>query len=62
MTTQVQVRDSFWHAFPKFAAERRTRKRQNDYRCAIRCIFVAYVDGLQRNGEISDALACRVTL
>jgi len=62
MTTQTEIRESFWQAFPQFAGERRSRKCQNDYRCDVRVSFVDYVDHLQRNGEISEALASRVTL
>ncbi len=60
--TQAIIRDGFWNAFPQFAPERRTRKRQNDYRADIRMSFVDYVDSLRRDGEISEALASRVTL
>lgn len=62
MTTQTEIRDSFWHSFPQFAPERRTRKRQNDYRADIRMSFVDYVDSLSRNGQITEALANRITL
>jgi hypothetical protein len=62
MRTQTEVRNSFWDSFPEFAPERRTRKRQNDYRADIRMSFVDYVDGLARNGEITEKLASEVTL
>jgi hypothetical protein len=62
MKTQKQVRESFWEAFPQYASERRTRKRQNDYRADIRMAFVDYVDMLSRDGTISEKLALRVTL
>jgi hypothetical protein len=62
MKTQKQVRESFWEAFPQYASERRTGKRQNDYRADIRMAFVDYVDMLSRDGTISEKLALRVTL
>ncbi len=62
MNTQTEIRASFWEMHPDFAPVRRTRKRQNDYPALIRCSFVDYVDGLARDGEISEALASRVTL
>jgi hypothetical protein len=60
--TQAIIRDGFWNAHPQFESERRSRKRQNDYRTDIRVSFVDYVDSLRRDGEISEALASRVTL
>jgi len=62
MTTQKQVRESFWNAHPQFKSEYRSRTRQNDYKCDIRCSFVDYVDRLERDGQISEKLANRVTL
>lgn len=62
MTTQAEVRESFWLNHLRFADERRLHKRQNDYRCDIRAAFVEYVDSLQKSGVISEALAERVTL
>ena len=62
LTTQKQIREMFWDAFPEFAVERRSRKKQNDYHCDIRCAFVDYVDMLCKNGVISAKLAWRATL
>lgn len=62
MKTQKQVRESFWNAFPEFKSEYKKSYTQNQYRCDIRCCFVDYVDGLAKNGEISEKLAQRVTL
>ena len=62
MTTQKQVRESFWASFPEFIDQYRAYKRQNDYNATIRSSFVSYVDSLQRDGQISDKLANRVTL
>lgn len=60
--TQSEVRNLFWDTFPQFAADRRSRKRQNDYNTDIRATFVDFVDNLRRDGQISEALANRVTL
>jgi hypothetical protein len=62
MTTQASVRDSFWNIHTEFQHEQRSRKRQNDYSATIRSAFVEFVDGLQKSGQISEALAERVTL
>jgi len=64
--TQTQVRENFWEFLreinPGLAAKFRRNKRQNDYPADIRVNFVDYVDNLRRNGEITEALATRVTL
>lgn len=62
MTTQKEIRESFWESFPEFKPERRSSKTQNDYRADIRMSFCDYVESLERNGEISTALASRATL
>lgn len=62
MKTIQEVRAAFWEAHPGFGRERRVKKRQNEYRADIRAAFVNYVDYLNRKGDISDALASRVTL
>ncbi len=62
MTTQASVRDSFWNIHTQFQSDYRTRKRQNDYKADIRMAFVDFVDDLARSGQISEALASRVTL
>lgn len=64
--TQSQVRENFWEFLreinPGLAAKFRRHKRQNDYPTDIRVNFVDYVDNLRRNGQITEALATRVTL
>lgn len=64
--TQVQVRESFWaflrEANPGLAAKYRRTKRQNDYPTDIRVSFVDFVESLRMDGQISEALAYRVTL
>ena len=74
MNTQAQIRASFWAAFPEYQPKYKAipytqngkrlyrRKTQNEYSATIRTLFVEYVDSLARNGEITEALASRVTL
>ena len=66
MTTQKQIRAAFWELHPDLEANaraRRTRsKTQNRHNATTRTAFVDFVDYLSRSGEISEALAQRVTL
>jgi hypothetical protein len=66
MTNQKQVRAAFWEAYPSFDHQAREAgirsKRQNEQCATVRCTFVDFVDSLARDGQISDALANRVTL
>lgn len=66
LTTQKQVREAFWEAYPLFDHQARKAgirsKRQNEHCATVRCSFVDFVDMLCRNGEISETLAERVTL
>ena len=68
-TTQAQVRTAFWQAHPEVSRKRlppfnvaSCRRVQGGYVTDTRCAFVDYVDMLARSGEISEALAERVTL
>jgi hypothetical protein len=65
-TSQRQVRAAFWAAFPHFDEQARAAgirsKRQNAHSATLRCAFADFVDSLERDGEISSALAARVTL
>ncbi len=65
-TTQKQIRAAFWRDHSHFDEQVRAAgvrsKRQNAHCATVRCTFVDYVDSLARNGDISDALAQRVTL
>jgi hypothetical protein len=60
-TNQEQVRDAFWEQHPTLERGPKA-KRQNAYPTDTRVSFVDFVDHLQRSGEISEALASRVTL
>lgn len=66
ITTQKDLRASFWGAFPHFDEQARAagiRSKGQNAQCAtVRCTFVDYVDSLHRDGVISDALASRATL
>jgi len=68
-TNQKQVRAAFWEAFPDLPRRRyryswntRDKSAELVYPIDTRCAFVDFVDDLNRNGIISDALADRVTL
>jgi hypothetical protein len=63
MTTQAQVRDAFWNVFFVEGKPRKYwGKTQNQLPTDLRCAFVDFVDGLARDGTISQNLASRVTL
>jgi hypothetical protein len=63
ITTQAALRDSFWNncgsRISNYYIEGRS---QNDYPGEVRSAFVDYVDMLSKDGDISAALADRVTL
>lgn len=70
-TTQRQVRKAFWDAWRdgQFHGMHVTPKRITDYsgngkmhNTDTRCAFCDFVDGLNRNGELAEGLADRVTL
>jgi len=60
--TISEVRTFFWAAFPEFQSEYRKTWKQNQYNATIRSCFVDFVDSLQKDGQISESLANRVTL
>lgn len=67
ITTQAEVRRLFWelHESQPGINTRKIRDHAGTgkmFDTDTRCAFVDYVDGLARSGEISDALADRVTL
>jgi len=59
LTNQKEIRREFWWAFPKL---KRKKMGDGNFVCDTRCAFVNYVDMLQRDGTISEALAAWVTL
>ena len=63
MTTQSAVRRSFWNNAPSRIRGYYVRgMTQNEYPADVRAYFVDYVDTLARDGDITAALADRVTL
>ena len=64
MTTQKQVRASFWEAHPDLPRRKIRNYSGNGtmYPTDTRVAFVDYVDFLSKDGQISQALAQRVTL
>ncbi len=63
-TTQKQVRAAFWEMADSMNGDGITRRKFSDgsYSTDTRCAFVDFVDMLARDGQISEALAERVTL
>lgn len=59
-TTQKQIRAAFWEQHPQF--KRRSGWTQNDYPTDTRLTFIDFVDCLEKDGQISEALANRTTL
>lgn len=69
MTNQKQIRAAFWEAFPdlprrryRYSPNRSDKTAELVYPIDTRCAFVDFVDQLQRDGIISEALADRATL
>lgn len=62
MKTVSQVRAAFWDNFPQFKSQYRKTYKQNQYNTDIRCAFVDFVDYLQKDNQITEKLANRVTL
>ena len=60
--SQKELREYFWACYPEYQPDFRTRKRQNDYKCDIRCAWVDLVDTVRREGKITEKLANRATL
>ncbi len=59
-TTQAQVRAAFWQGWE--GRPRPKKQRDGDYPTDVRVEFVDFIDMLQKDGHISEALAHRVTL
>lgn len=66
ITTQKDLRREFWAQHPYLAEDARKAgvlsKRQNFHCAFVRSMFVDFLDGLHRDGMVSDALADRATL
>jgi hypothetical protein len=66
LTNQKQIRAAFWAAHPEHEAHALKwgikTAPQNRHNTTTRTAFVDFVDALNRSGQISDALAQRVTL
>ena len=69
MTTQKQIRAAFWETFPdlprrrySYSPNRSDKTAPLVHPTATRSAFVYFVDHLARSGDISEALAFRVTL
>lgn len=62
MTTQQQVREAFWQDHLGGKPRKFRGKSQNELPADVRTAFVDFVDMLARDGQISEALASRVTL
>jgi 5'-deoxynucleotidase YfbR-like HD superfamily hydrolase len=68
-TNQKQLREAFFQAFPELPRRRyRYSPNRSDKAAPLvfpidtRCAFVDWIDQLERNGDISAALANRATL
>jgi hypothetical protein len=65
-TCQGDIRDAFWDAFPSHWENEKKRKSitkgHNAKTAECRYDFCNFIDQLERNGEISEALAQNVTL
>ena len=62
MKTITAVRRQFWADHPQFANAFRKTYRHNRYNATIRISFNMWLDGLHKDGEISESLANRATL
>lgn len=62
--TLKEAKVMFWSDFAteEEKKEYRTRKKQNDYSCDIRCKWVDFVDYLLKDGLISEKQADNFTL
>jgi len=60
ITTQLELRTAFWRDHPNL--KRMPGWTQNQYPAEVRQTWCDYVDTMQRNGQISEALAQRATL
>ena len=61
-TSQAVLRRQFWLDHPRLRPQYRSAKRQNEYAVDTRMAWCDYVEAMARDGNISDALACRANL
>ena len=61
-TTQKQVREAFFDFAEEVGIPAKRGVKQNDQVTTVRCLFVEFVDGLERDGIVTRQLAERVTL
>ena len=66
MKTKAEIRNAFWKYLkdtkPELAAQRRSRKKQNDYCADIRLTFIDYMDYMSKNKEITEKQRISITL
>jgi hypothetical protein len=60
ITTQAELRRVFWESNPEF--QRKGNQGQNAYNATIRSAWCFFVDAMQKDGQISHALAKRAGL
>lgn len=69
MTNQAQIRAAFWEAHPdlprrryRYSPNRSDKTAELVFPIDTRCAFSDFLDYLERNGQITEALANRATL
>ena len=64
ITTQRQLRREFWQTFPHLTRRKITNYSGNGkmHVTDTRCAWCDWLDALQKDGDISQELACRATL
>jgi len=62
MKTITAIRRRFWADHPQFKGSFRKTYRHNRYNATIRTSFNMWLDGIHKDGKISDSLANRATL
>ena len=65
--TQKELQDFFWDVmYPRYTPKKffgsKKFYRQNDYCAEVRMNWVDFIDAMQKDGRISDKLACKATL
>jgi len=62
MKTITAIRRQFWADHQQFKGSFRKTYRHNRYNATIRSAFCFWLDGIHKDGQISDSLANRATL